>query len=107
MNPEKVSRTQVRKLIDLPNIGKAVARDLNLIGISMPEQLVGRCPLEMYRDLCEMTDSLQDPCVIDIFMSVTSFMAGNDAQPWWNFTSERKRLLAGESRHRSDRREEA
>lgn len=38
-----------------------------------------------------------DPCVIDVFMSVTRFMAGvagAAAQPWWAFTSERKRVLA-------------
>jgi hypothetical protein len=107
VNPSKVIRNQVRKLTDLPNIGKAVSRDLNLIGISMPEQIAGRCPLEMYRDLCEMTDIIQDPCVIDVFMSVTSFMSGNDAQPWWHFTAERKRLLSGASRHRRARTEDA
>ncbi|MGB8247435.1 MAG: helix-hairpin-helix domain-containing protein [Chlorobium sp.] len=94
MNPSKVIRNRVSRLTDLPNIGKAIARDLVMIGISEPEQLSGRCPLEMYRDLCEATDTLQDPCVIDVFMSVTSFMAGNEALPWWHFTAERKRLLA-------------
>jgi len=107
VNPSKVVRDRLGKLTDLPNIGKTVAKDLNLIGVFEPEQLLGRCPLEMYRDLCEMTDTLQDPCVIDVFMSVTSFMAGNDAQPWWHFTAERKRLLTGASRHRSDRKEDA
>lgn len=103
MNPEKVSRSRLAKLTDLPNIGKAVARDLNLIGVFEPEQLLGRCPLEMYRDLCEVTETLHDPCLIDVFMSVTSFMAGNDALPWWRFTAERKHLLAGAPRLRSDR----
>jgi len=107
VNPSKVIRIQVSKLTDLPNIGKAVARDLSLIGISEPGQLLGRCPFEMYRDLCEVTGTLPDPCLIDVFMSVTSFMAGNDAQPWWHFTAERKLLLAGASRHGSVRTEDA
>ncbi|MCF8382366.1 MAG: helix-hairpin-helix domain-containing protein [Chlorobium sp.] len=103
MNPSKVVRDRLGKLTDLPNIGKAVAKDLNLIGVFEPGQLQGRCPLEMYRDLCEATDTLQDPCVIDVFMSVTSFMSGNDALPWWSFTAERKRLLAGTPGHQGAR----
>jgi hypothetical protein len=90
MHPRKVSRNQVRLLTDLPNIGKAMARDLQLIGISEPEQLRGRSPLEMYHELCRITDSQHDPCVIDVFMSVTSFMSGREALPWWHFTEERK-----------------
>lgn len=100
MNPEKVTRGDVRLLTDLPNIGRAMERDLRLIGISRPDQLAGRCPLEMYRDLCLMTESLQDPCVIDVFMSVTSFMSGGEPRPWWHFTGERKRLLGQKRRHR-------
>lgn len=92
---------RTRKLTDLPNIGRAMARDLRLIGIVEPGQLGGKCPLEMYRDLCLKTGVRQDPCVIDVFMSVTSFMAGNEALPWWHFTSERKRLL-GTERHREE-----
>ena len=58
-----------------------MARDLQLIGISRPEQLIGRSPLEMYRDLCRITETVQDPCVIDVFMSVTSFMSGGEPRP--------------------------
>jgi hypothetical protein len=101
MNPEKVSRSQLRELTDLPNIGKAMARDLRLIGVSRPDQLVGRSPLEMYYDLCRMTDTLQDPCVLDVFMSVTSFMSGGEPRTWWSFTEERKRLQSREKSHRS------
>lgn len=91
MHPGKVSRKQVRLLTDLPNIGKAMARDLQLIGISKPEQLIGRSPLEMYSDLCRITERRHDPCVLDVFMSVTSFMSGGEPAPWWYFTEERKR----------------
>lgn len=101
MNPVKVSRGEVRRLTDLPNIGKAMARDLRLIGISEPSQLLGRSAMEMYRDLCRITDTLHDPCVIDVFMSVASFMSGGEPRPWWSFTEERKRLLCKERLLRS------
>jgi hypothetical protein len=95
MNPANVIRERTSKLTDLPNIGKAMACDLRLLGIVEPHQIEGRCPLEMYRDLCLKTGRRHDPCVIDVFMSVASFVAGNEAEPWWHFTAERKRLLGG------------
>ena len=90
MNPNKVERNRVKHLTDLPNIGRATAADLRLIGIQEPEQLVGMCPFEMYERLCEKTASRHDPCVIDVFISVTRFMDGGDPRPWWEFTEERK-----------------
>lgn len=92
MNPSKVDRTRLVALTDLPNIGAACAEDLRLLGIDQPSQLVGRNPFEMYQTLCEKTAVRHDPCVIDVFMSVTRFMAGEEALPWWKYTEERKQL---------------
>lgn len=94
MNPQKVRRDQVSRLEDLPNIGKAMADDLRLIGIHEPQQLTEREAFEMYEALCEKTGQRHDPCVIDVFMSVVDFMRGGDAQPWWAYTAERKRRLS-------------
>lgn len=77
-------------LTDLPNIGVAGAKDLRMLGIETPEQLVGRDPYEMYQTLCQQTATRHDPCVLDVFISITRFMAGEDAQPWWSYTNERK-----------------
>jgi hypothetical protein len=90
MNPSKVNRTRVVVLTDLPNVGKACAEDFRLLGIHKPSQLVGKCPFELYEMLCEKTASRHDPCVIDVFMSVTRFMAGEAPRPWWAYTAERK-----------------
>lgn len=91
MNPSKVERSRVRRLTDLPNIGGAGADDLRLLGIREPQQLVGRCPFQMYEQLCEKTASRHDPCVLDVFISVTRFMNGEEPRPWWAYTEERKR----------------
>ncbi|WP_283150306.1 helix-hairpin-helix domain-containing protein [Silvimonas soli] len=93
MNPQKVDRDRVVALTDLPNIGPASAKDLRLLGIEQPAQLAGRCPYAMYAALCDQTGVQHDPCVIDVFISVTRFMAGEAAQPWWAYTEERKRTL--------------
>ncbi len=95
MNPAKVRRDNLHRLTDLPNIGPAMARDLRLLGISRPDQLVGRDPQAMYAELARLTASRQDPCVLDVFLSITRFMAGGEPQPWWRFTAERRRMMAG------------
>lgn len=91
MNPAKVKRDQVQQLQDLPNVGPAIARDLELIGISRPQQLVGKDPLRLYQRLCQERGYRQDPCVLDTFISLTRFMGGEEPQPWWAYTAERKR----------------
>ncbi|MFB2668098.1 helix-hairpin-helix domain-containing protein [Shewanella xiamenensis] len=93
MNPAKVVRAKVKQLTDLPNIGKASATDLRLLGIETPVQLLGRNPYEMYQTLCDKTGQIHDPCMLDVFISITRFMAGDDPQPWWFYTEERKQAL--------------
>lgn len=93
MNPLKVDRTRLHKLTDLPNVGKASAHDLELLGIRVPAQLVGRDPYALYDELCEKTHAVHDPCVMDLFLSITRFMQGDDPKPWWAYTEERKREM--------------
>lgn len=93
MNPEKVDLLNTKKLTDLPNIGKAGASDLNVLGIKRPDDLIGRDPYQMYEELCALTGHRHDPCVIDVFISITSFMNGGEAKPWWAYTVGRKKAL--------------
>jgi len=87
-NPD---RETVTRLDELPNIGKAMSRDLQLIGINHPKMLIGKKPFELYQALCTRSGKTIDPCVIDIFMSVIHFMEGGDPLPWWSFTEKRKK----------------
>ncbi|BCO33186.1 hypothetical protein TspCOW1_32890 [Thiohalobacter sp. COW1] len=91
MNPSKVERTKTKKLTDLPNIGPAMAQVLELIGIGVLKDLEGRDAWELYETLCERRGSRQDPCVLDIFMSITDYVGGGFPKPWWAYTEERKR----------------
>lgn len=93
MNPAKVVRERVQTLTDLPNVGPAMAVDLRQIGIRAPADLAGRDPFEMYEQLCALTGTRHDPCVIDVFISVTRFVAGDAPQPWWAYTAERKSVV--------------
>jgi len=98
MNPAKADRTRVRSLTDLPNIGKACADDLRRLGITTPEQLRLADPYALYEELCIVQQQRVDPCMLDVFISVTRFMAGDNAQPWWAYTAERKAALAERGR---------
>ncbi|MDO9263069.1 MAG: helix-hairpin-helix domain-containing protein [Desulfosalsimonadaceae bacterium] len=89
-NPD---RKTVSRLVALPNIGKAMAADLQLIGIDHPKKLIGKDPFALHEALCAATGKKQDPCVIDVFMSVIRFMEGGDPLPWWSFTAERKKHM--------------
>ncbi|WP_345994019.1 helix-hairpin-helix domain-containing protein [Sulfurimonas sp. HSL-1716] len=91
MNPQKVVRNKVKKLTDLPNIGSSLAADLHSIGIDNPQELRGKDPFELYGMLCAKSGQRQDPCVLDVFMSITDFMNGAEPRVWWNYTAERKK----------------
>lgn len=90
MNPSKVTRENVEKLTDLPNIGKTVAADLARIGIISPDQLKGEDPYALYVRFCEAFGERQDPCMLDVLMSITDFINGGEPRVWWDYTAERK-----------------
>ena len=83
-------RSHIKKLEDLPNVGKATAADLRLLGINHPEQLCGQDPLDLYNRLCQLTKQRHDPCVLDTMMAVVDYMECGAELPWWAFTAERK-----------------
>jgi len=89
-NPD---RNTVSRLDALPNIGPAIAADLNYIGIHTPQQLVGKDPFILYETLCHKTGQRHDPCVLDVFMSAVDFMEGGEPRAWWTFTEARKARL--------------
>lgn len=88
------SRTQFTRLEQLPNVGKATAGDFRLLGIDTPQQIIGKDPYELYERLSDITGVRQDPCVMDVFIAVTRFMAGEPSTPWWAYTDERKATVA-------------
>ncbi len=92
MHPSKVNRLQLKALTDLPNIGPSTAADLRLLGINTPQQLLGSDAFKMYQMLCDMTQTRHDPCVLDVFISITDFINGNPPQVWWHYTEKRKQL---------------
>lgn len=88
-----MKHSKLTRLEDLPNIGKSIAGDLRSIGIVYPDQLANREPLEVFQQLANAMGHRHDPCVLYTLISVQHYLQGAEAQPWWHYTMEGKKLL--------------
>jgi DNA transformation protein len=94
--PKALHAEQARTLTDIPNIGKSLAADLRILGITTPAEVRDMEPLAAYEQLRDSMGKRHDPCVLDTFLAAHDFMNGGPSQPWWNFTARRKALLAAQ-----------
>ena len=81
----------VKKFQDIPNIGPAMTRDFMLLGLKKPNDLIHKDPLKLYKKMCQMSGTRQDPCVLDTYMAAIDFMNGAQPRPWFFFTKNRKK----------------
>ncbi len=88
-----ITAAQAIHLEQIPNIGKAMVKDFQLLEIFNPSQLVGRDPYALYLQLCQLTKTCHDPCVMDTLIAAVRFMEGSPALPWWHYTAQRKAYL--------------
>ena len=91
---------KLQRLEDIPNVGKAIAADLRLLGLQEPADLKGKDPYELYDRINAATGTRQDPCLLDTFISAVRYVEGGPRLPWWAFTAERKRALASRGGNR-------
>jgi hypothetical protein len=77
-------------LTSIPNVGPAVARMLERLGIESLDDLSGRDPQELFDRLCALDGRPHDPCLLDTFVAVVTYADGGPARPWWEFSRERK-----------------
>ena len=84
-----------RSLRDLAGIGPAMSRDLQSLGIESVMELAGRDGDDLYRRLCEMTGTRQDPCVLDTLRCAVAQAKDpnlpRDQANWWWWSRMRKR----------------
>jgi hypothetical protein len=74
----------------IPNVGPAVARKLQRLGVSSLDDLRGQDGEELYERFAALEGRPQDPCLLDTFVAVVAFADGGPARPWWEFSRERK-----------------
>ncbi len=89
----KERTTETSDLLELANVGPAIAGHLGKAGVTRASQLVGRDPVEIYEQMCEADGRRHDPCLLDTVMSAVDQANGNPARPWWAYTAERKRRM--------------
>ena len=89
----RVTHKRLSRLEDLPNIGKAIAADLRILGILSPEQLATHDPLATYQALAAVIGKRLDPCVLYTLLAVAHFQTTGERLPWWHFTAQGKQLL--------------
>lgn len=85
------SAAECASLRQIPNIGPAMVRDFELMGIHQPVDLVGADAFALYQRICKLTGQRHDPCVLDTYMAAVDFMNGGPPRDWWSYTAQRKR----------------
>lgn len=83
----------VSRLVDFSNIGKAIADDLQLIGIDHPGKLIGKDSFKLYEKLCIASGKIHDPCIIDVFISAVHFMKVESRFPGGHLPLNRKKHM--------------
>ena len=83
-------RQSVKRLQSIINVGPSIASDFGRIGITTPQELIGRDPLILYKAICRKDKAFHDPCVLDVVMSCVDYMNGGKPRKWWEFTEIRK-----------------
>jgi predicted flap endonuclease-1-like 5' DNA nuclease len=86
--------TEADDLLALRNIGPAMKRDLERLGVRRPAQLARADADRLYLRLQRLTGTRQDPCVWDTFAAAIHQARTGEALPWWHFTRTRKQRQA-------------
>jgi Pathogenicity locus len=105
MKRPKKSGAGERTLASLVSIGPAMLRDFELLGIRSIDQLALAEPGELYERLSRLTNSHQDPCVLDTFCAaVAQARDPNLPAPmreWWYWSRLRKEADGAKKASRS------
>lgn len=75
----------------IPGIGPSLAADLRLLGFEQVVDLVKADPQAMYDQLCALTKTRQDPCVLYTFRCAVYFARtptdkrDRELLKWWHW----------------------
>jgi hypothetical protein len=78
------------ELLSLMNVGQAILKDLNILGIDKIAQLKNETADTLYERLWQITGTKQDPCVWDVFAAIVHEAHTGEKFPWWHWSSIRK-----------------
>lgn len=98
-----VRMISMRNLEALPNVGPAVAKKLELLGINDDGDLRDQDPDALFERLCAIEGRSHDPCLLDTFTAVVDHVHGAPARPWWYYSRRRKAAGAAAATGGGDR----
>jgi hypothetical protein len=77
------------ELEQIPGVGKSIARDLRILGITSVAQLQGQDPERLYQRLCDFRAAPVDRCVLYVFRCAVYYAGTPDPDPellkWWTW----------------------
>lgn len=91
------SAVDTRRLRDLRGVGISIEANLNQLGVRTVGELARRDGDLLYEALCDLTNTRQDPCVLDTFRCAVA-QARNPKLPveqcnWWWWSQQRKSAI--------------
>ena len=79
-----------RDLQSIPNVGPAVARKLERLGVRTVDDLRGGDGEELFERLCALDARRHDAFLLDTFVAAVEYAGGGPPRPWWEYSRERK-----------------
>lgn len=80
-------------LLIIPGIGPAMVKDLHQLGVFEVTDLKGRDPEQMYQQICDISGTRLDPCVLYTYRCAVYFAKTKNPDPellkWWNWKNRR------------------
>lgn len=78
-----------KELQEIPGVGKSIAQDLYDLGIRRVNDLVGKDPELLYRQLCALRACHIDRCALYVFRCAVYYASEAEHDPrllkWWNW----------------------
>ena len=88
-DPMKTMVSTQQKFQRVPGVGPSIGADLVDLGVQGLDDLAGRCPEALYRDLIDLRQAHIDRCVLYVFRCAVYFAktANPDAEKlkWWRW----------------------
>ena len=79
----------LKELQIIPGVGKSIAQDLWLLGIRSINDLRNNNPQKLYDEMCRLTNTRQDSCLLYVFRCAVYFTSNKTHDPellkWWNW----------------------
>jgi hypothetical protein len=86
---EELKQLSLRRLQEIPGVGKSISLDLWELGIRRVADLKGRDPEKLYAKRCTQAGTRIDPCLLYVFRGAVYYASHTRHDPellkWWNW----------------------